>query len=58
MNVKLTNEERIVLLKMLRDQNNNVGYKLLIYVIIILEIKVINQKAKSPFLCFYRYVYV
>lgn len=42
MNVKLTNEERIVLLKMLRNQNNNLGYKLLIYVIIILEIEVIN----------------
>lgn len=42
MNVKLTNEKRIVLLKMLRNQNNNLGYKLLIYVIIILEIEVIN----------------
>lgn len=42
MNVKLTFEENIVLLKMLRNQNNNLWYKLLIYVIIVLEIKVIN----------------
>lgn len=42
MNVKLTIEENIVLLKMLRNQNNNFWYKLLIYVIIVLEIKVIN----------------